>query len=715
MARLKRGRSKRLVIDIGSSSIRVCELAQTKAGFQLTKYKQRDLPIDPSMDEEAVKEAQINTLRDLLKEAKIRHKKVVFAVPGQSVFTRTRALPPVQEHKVTQIVRYEIQQQIPFSLDQIALDYQVLKRTEAGGYEVLMAAIKVDVVEKHLEVINGVKRSVDIVDVAPLAAYNWLKHTGEFGEEGECVAFVDLGASTTEIVIERENQFRFTRSLNVGGNDITEAIAEAFNMSYADAEKLKRERGFAPTGDEKRDGKGGEVIGKVLNRLVNEVNRSFAFFRTQPGGGTVSRVIVAGGGACLRNMIPYMQRQLGVEVKIAQPLAGLAIAPPAQEANEFPEQAATALGLALRTQESSAIEVNLIPPRILELARAKEQTFYWALSIATLALIMASIIPVKANENNMVLADIETMEKFLEQYDPALLVPGADVAQPSAYEEELEAEKQKIGTFQTQLAALNQTVEGRTYWLDYLVDIALARPEGKGVWISSIETTIIGRTEVAGEQRRNDDDGGGGGLFGGLAGVGNMNLSSRGGPKMSDRPRLNTTGFTGLQPMATSAGRGGEPTVLAPPRPNGLTVYGYAKDPATIREFIERLESSGKFVKVYFDASFSDPVELNELEKARTSGGGGMAARRNRGEEEDEGGGFGGGLANIGRGGANVQRQQVAPQYQQQRVYSFRIDLQFRGEPVALGEDQSEADAAAAAPQAPVNPFQGFNLGGDDE
>ena len=116
------------------------------------------------------------------------------------------------EYKVTQIVRYEIQQQIPFALDQIALDYQVLDRTEAGGYEVMMAAIKVDVVEKHLEILRETKCRIDTVDVGPLAAYNWLKHTGEFGEQGDCVALLDLGASTTNIVIERDNRFRFTRS-----------------------------------------------------------------------------------------------------------------------------------------------------------------------------------------------------------------------------------------------------------------------------------------------------------------------------------------------------------------------------------------------------------------------------------------------------------------------------------------------------------------------
>src|SRR5690606_5243553 len=180
MPRLKSS-TRRLVLDIGSSAIRLCELAQTKAGYQLVRYHQREMVIDPALDEEARREIRRETLKQLLRDAKVRHKRAVFGVPGQSGFTRTRALPPVPDHKVNQIVRYEIQQQIPFSLDQIALDYQILGRTEARGYDVLMTAIKVDVVDKQLDLLQDVKRTAEIVDVAPLAAYNWLKHCGEFG------------------------------------------------------------------------------------------------------------------------------------------------------------------------------------------------------------------------------------------------------------------------------------------------------------------------------------------------------------------------------------------------------------------------------------------------------------------------------------------------------------------------------------------------------
>lgn len=496
---LARGRKKRLVLDIGSSAVRLCELTNTKTGYQLSRYVQKEFDSDPSLDEEARKRNRIAATVDVMKQAKARRRKAIIGVPGQSVFTRTRTLPPVPEYKVNQIVRYEIQQQIPFSLDQIAMDYQILDGTAISGYEVMMAAIKTDVVDKHIQVLDAVKRSADVVDVCCISAYNWLKHTGEFGDQGECVALIDMGASTTDIVIEREGRFRFTRPLNFGGNDITRAIAASFNVNFQDAERMKRERGFAPTGDPARDGKGGEVIGKALQRFVSEAMRSFAYFRSLPGGGQVHRVILCGGGACLRNVVPYLQTALGVEVRIAQPLAGLAIAPGAQQVNERPEQACVALGLALRCCQPVPIEINLIPPRITELARQKEQAFYWALSLATLALIMASIIPMRAQQNELDLQEISRLKMFIAEYDPEMgqgIRVGEAVPQ-SKRKVELQEVQGKINGLKSNVDVLDQVRSGRNFWLDEFSVINDARPRGKGIWLSTMQT-MVSRTQKGG-------------------------------------------------------------------------------------------------------------------------------------------------------------------------------------------------------------------------
>ena len=718
MAKVKRGRSRRLVLDIGSHTIRLCELTPTKTGYQLTKYIQREVLKDPALDEEQRRAQRVHALKSILAEAKVRSRRVVFGVPGRSVFTRTRALPPVPEHKVTQIVRYEIQQQIPFSLDQIALDYQVVDRTETGGYEVLMLAIKVDVVEKELEILRDVKRSVHVVDVCPLAAYNWMKHAGWGGESDDCVALLDMGAATTDIIIEREGLFRFTRPLNLGGNDITAAISKEFGLNFLDSEKLKRQRGFAPTGDPKRDGKGGEVIGRVLSRLVSEINRSFAYFRSQPGGGMVSRVVITGGAACLRNMVPYLQRELGLPVSVAQPLAGLEIGPGAQAARQFPHQTCVALGLALRCCQTVPIEINLIPPRVIEIARRKEQAFYWGLVLATLALIMASIIPVRANENKNVRQVIRALEQQVQLYDPEL-VPNP--TGKSRFEGDLEAAKANVERRKNQVSLLDTAITSRRFWLDQFTKINDGRPPGNKIWFSAVESTTIDRSArgSAGmgrgvmrrsggsrsDARRAARQGGSTSALGTPRGQGGPGYASSGfcglepriagsdqtGPRRGGRPGRSNDGFGsgGIMAAGMSAGFSGfmlldrQARSAPPPAANGLRIFGYARDKDALIEFIANLKAENAFTPegVLYDEAWFQMVSVFEMDDARVAESAAMATSGGAfglGEEERGGrlSGFGRGGGTGMYGGAGRATASTYPVYGE-TVISFVLDVQF--------------------------------------
>lgn len=670
MLNVRRSRGKRIILDIGSSAIRLCELTQTKTGYQLTKYIQREVLNDPAVDAETRTQQRQEALKKLLKDAKVRTKKVVIAVPGRSVFTRARTLPPVPEHKVTQIVRYEIQQQIPFALDQIALDYQILNRTESGSYDVMMAAIKVDVVDKQLEVLKGTKCAVDIVDVCPLAAYNWLKHTGEFGTEGECVALLDMGASTTDIVIEKGGQFRFTRPLSLGGDEITRALSENFGASFAEAEKFKRQRGFAPTGDAQRDGKVGEVIGKILSRLVTEISRSFGYYRSLPGGGTIDRVVVTGGGACLRNIIPYLQRELSVDVRIARPLAGLTVGPGAQEVNEHPERSCVALGMALRRCEKAAVEINLIPPQVLEASRRKEQALLWILSFVALALIVASVIPRRANSDRVVLKEIEQLRKLISYYDAKV---AANPKGQSESESIFQQERARVKAFKEKLENLNRAYEEAQFWLDDLALLNSLRPEGNKVWFTSVDTAIISPAKK---------------------------VSTAGGadPKKSG-PQIEVKAFPGLSLTAKASGptTGGISTmsggpnaalsVSAPEPPNGFAIVGYASDPDTLRTFIENLKKAERFKEgVWFDEACLKKIAVSELANARTPGSA-VSSRAPR---------------TISLGGSPVPSGETA--IVGEWVVYFKVDVQFGPAPVAADMPNigtiSLGTASAPAPKA---------------
>ena len=672
MARTKTRSSKKLVLDIGTSAVRLCELTQSKAGLQLTKYYQRDFHIDPAMDDVDKQERRGEVLAALLKEAKVRARKTIVAVPGQSVFTRNRPLPPVPEHKVTQIVRYEIQQQIPFSLNEIALDYQVLDRTEVGGYDVMMAAIKVDVVEKQLDILNKVKRAVDTVDVSPMAAYNWLIHTGDFGDDGQCIAMVDMGATTTDIVIQKDNQFKFTRSLHVGGNDVTAALSSAFNMPFEEAERLKREKAFAPTGDAQRDGRGGEVTGRILGRLVGEINRSFAYFRSQPGGGPVTRVVITGGGSCLRNIIPYLQRMLNIEVRIAQPLAGLAIAPSANEASQFPEQACVALGLALRTVQTVPIEINLIPPRIRELSKRKEQGFYWVLTFVAIYLIMASTIPVTAQKDEIVKERIKSLKSVLGKYDPALI---NNPTVNSSYEDDLNVIKTEIGLYEQEIKVLDDLRTAQHFWLPEIQMITDARPLGIG--ISSLQTVVLGGPTNTGSNFRN-------------AGAG-ATVTSPSTPVAAPSSR------PGERQLGMNIGAVGPgnfkiqafPGIIVPNsgtvvEPNGIALFGYAYDVKTVQEFKRRLEESSAIIEngVYFHVKELKPVPESELDNASFGDLSAAVVQSTSSDSSEKG--IGGSLGNLNI--SNFTPDSSGSGEGGPEVIKFQIEVQFLGKSIEFDD-----------------------------
>ena len=716
MATTLAGWKKRLVLDIGTSAVRLCELSKTKTGYTLTRFVQREFDSDPSLDEEKRKALRSDAVKSVLKQVRAPMRKVVFGVAGQSVFTRSRTLPPVPEYKVTQIVKYEIQQQIPFGLDQIAMDYQILSRNEQGGYEVMMAAIKVDVVDKALDILKPTKKNVAFVDVCPLAAYNWTKHTGDFGAQGECVALVTIGATTTDIVIERAGQFRFTRPLNVGGNDVTKAMAAAFNIDFAAAEKLKRERGFAPTGDPQKDGKGGEVVGQALQRLSAEIQRSFAYFRSLPGGGQVNRVVISGGGARLRNLAPFLQRTLGMDVRPVQPLKGLTISAAAEAVKQCPEQASVVLGMALRTCVPVPLEIDLIPPRVVESARRKVQVFYWAVSITALVFSVLSVVPAASNANKQVEDRITQLRAAIRAYDPEVdqrIKPG--VPPPaSGLSGELDAKKKQLLNVEEQVKTLDRARRARRFWLDELAFVSEARPATKGMWFSSVETSLF-------PEEKGNQPGGppapppprpGGGLANAGAGAAKQGLVSVGVPGIDSTLGGGAKAAAAPGPMRLGGGGGGmnvggmkqsdEPVAGTMSLQNGVIVRGFADSDEAISEFLDQLKKTavqlpnGMFLsaeKVVFSEGSVQKVSWDTLYNAPV-----------------EGGAIGAGAG--GRGGSTANYQQAAQGAQS--LFTFTVEVKFRRDKdrPSPNKDQKpgQEPAPAAAPQPAPKP--GGNVAG---
>ena len=174
-------------------------------------------------------------LEKFLSRNDISNDKVVVSVPGQLTLARFSKLPPVPDKKkIPDIVRYEADQQIPFDMDEVVWDYQVFQAPDSPDVEVGIFAIKRDLIRDHLSRFEAGEIEPMIVQAASLALYNGMQYDGAIGEK--TIVLVDIGTENTELLVATDNSL-WTRTINVGGNDFTEALVAAFKLSFRSEER----------------------------------------------------------------------------------------------------------------------------------------------------------------------------------------------------------------------------------------------------------------------------------------------------------------------------------------------------------------------------------------------------------------------------------------------------------------------------------------------
>ena len=213
-------------IDVSKYSVKAAKLERKGDAVELTgldviQYTSAGTGEDGALDDQ-IKDA----LADLKANNKIGGDKVVLSLPGHSTFNRLVKLPPVDDSKIPEIVKYEAQSQIPFNIDEVIWDYQLIDRVYGPGEEkeVILFAIKRDIVEQFLDNIKEVGLNVDAVQFGPVALYNFLCRDQGVGDSAVAL---DMGSDNTDLVIVDGTKF-WIRNLPITGNDITRALQKAF-------------------------------------------------------------------------------------------------------------------------------------------------------------------------------------------------------------------------------------------------------------------------------------------------------------------------------------------------------------------------------------------------------------------------------------------------------------------------------------------------------
>lgn len=377
-------------IEIGAAAIKAVKLEAAGDRVNVLDMAIIDHPrtlSTPGVDPVDVLRVSLGTL---ISQYDLSKSQIAVSVPGHSSFARFAKLPPVEPKKVPDIVKFEAMQQIPFPLDQVEWDYQTFISPDSPEIEVGIFAITRERISERLTMLQDVGLTPTYVTLGPIAVFNALAYDLDFNEKTEGTIIVDIGTTSTDLVISEAGRM-WVRTFPLGGHQFTEALVSAFQIGYPKAEKLKQE-----AEDSKHARQVFQAMRPVFTDLGQDIQRSIGYYQSLHKDANLQRVILIGATANLPGLRKYLKQQLGIEVYRVEEFkkANLLTLDGGKEGGEraakFSARALempTAFGLAVQGIGSGTINANLMPVTIIRdtMWKGKVKWFGAAAGIAAVA------------------------------------------------------------------------------------------------------------------------------------------------------------------------------------------------------------------------------------------------------------------------------------------------------------------------------------------
>lgn len=351
MALLRRSQIPLLGIDISSTTVKLLELSRSGSRYRVESYAVEPLPpnsviektiTDPNLVGEAIARAW--------KKSGTKSRFAACAVAGSAVITKVISMPAnLREDEMEGQIQIEADQYIPYSLDEISLDYSVLgpSASDPGKVDVLLAASRSDNVDIRVAALEIAGLTAKVVDVEAFALENAMalisSMDGPIGQ-ANLVAVMDVGATASALSVMENSKIVYTREQLFGGRQLTDEIQRRYGLSYEEAGLAKRQGGLP-------DNYEPEVLRPFMESMAQEINRAMQFFYSANQSGAVDHVILAGGCASLAGIDVLVQSKIDTPTSIANPFAQMTIAPKvrAQALMNDAPALMIACGLALRS------------------------------------------------------------------------------------------------------------------------------------------------------------------------------------------------------------------------------------------------------------------------------------------------------------------------------------------------------------------------------
>lgn len=348
-----KARPKRFLgVDIGTSAIKIVELSGSGERIKLENYGEMSFPLDDKPFRAFGKTTLLlseqdigKVIRSIFATAKIEARNAIFSLPDYSSFFTFLDLPPMSREEIDSAVRFKAREHVPLPLSEVTLDWslingEILERKKSTNLNVLLVAVPHEVINQYQEI----ARLSQIRLLALEAEVFGLIRSLIKGQNKKCtICLVDFGAQSSTISIIENGSLKITHSFDVSGNELTRILSKSLNISYNEAEEMKKREGITSL-----DTQAGRVVFPLIDLLLVELERTCRKFY-QGGGKEIEKIIVAGGSSFLAGFKEYVSEWIKKPVEMANPFAEL-FYPPAldQTLKEMGPSYAIAVGMALR-------------------------------------------------------------------------------------------------------------------------------------------------------------------------------------------------------------------------------------------------------------------------------------------------------------------------------------------------------------------------------
>lgn len=312
-----------LGIDIGQSSVKVvCINKENKEKLVLESIGEGKLGLSEGNQNDLTKRwgSVEKAIKMVIADNKIRSKQVVASLPENEVISRLVRLPPLKESEIMDALRFEAETFVPFPLEEVSIDYEVIEKDEAGRLTVFVIAARNELITNYIKLFKGLGLEMVALE-SPAVAFRRVARNSV--SQIERLVVLNVGEKFSDIFNIYKGNVYFSRSLPVGGESLTRAVSLGLGLDLVSAEEYKKAYGIK---EEELEGKIRTATMPVFNSITDEVRKAIALFVEDSGGKTVQLLVLSGGGANLPGMAEELTKVLGVEVQISQPFVNIDVA-----------------------------------------------------------------------------------------------------------------------------------------------------------------------------------------------------------------------------------------------------------------------------------------------------------------------------------------------------------------------------------------------------